>query len=69
MDIATIAGIIVFLGFVVVSIVHAQGFTALKLFVNMEAFLVVLGGTFCALLVNYPLSQVLGVRKVLRKVL
>ncbi len=69
MDIATIAGIIVFLGFVVVSITHAQGFAALKLFINLEAFLVVLGGTFCALLVNYPLSQVLGVRKVLRKVL
>mgnify|MGYP001578313224 CR=1 FL=1 len=69
MDIATIAGIIVFLGFVVVSITHAQGFAALKLFVNLEAFLVVLGGTFCALLVNYPLSQVLGVRKVLKKVL
>jgi chemotaxis protein MotA len=69
MDIATITGIIIFLFFVVASIVHAQGFGALMLFVNLEAFLVVLGGTFCALLVNYPLSQVWGVRKVLRKVL
>lgn len=69
MDIATVTGIIVFLGFVVASITHAQGFAAMKLFINVEAFLVVLGGTFCALLVNYPLSQVLGVRKVLRKVL
>jgi len=30
---------------------------------------VVMGGTFCALLVNYPLSQVIGLGKVLRKVL
>ncbi len=31
--------------------------------------MVVIGGTFCALLVNYPVSQVVGLRKVLRKVL
>lgn len=69
MDIATIVGIIVFLGFVIASIIHAAGVSALMLFVNAEAGLVVIGGTFCALLVNYPLRQVMGVRKVLRKVL
>ncbi|MEW6557964.1 MAG: MotA/TolQ/ExbB proton channel family protein [Elusimicrobiota bacterium] len=69
MDIATVGGIIVFLFLAVGAIVLQQGVGALKLFVNAEGFLVVIGGTFCALLVNYPLSQVLGVRKVLRKVL
>ncbi|MBN1385231.1 MAG: MotA/TolQ/ExbB proton channel family protein [Elusimicrobia bacterium] len=69
MDIATITGIIVFLGLAIAAIVHQQGFAALQLFISMEGFLVVIGGTFCALLVNYPLGQVFGTRKVLRKVL
>ncbi|MBI5573658.1 MAG: MotA/TolQ/ExbB proton channel family protein [Elusimicrobia bacterium] len=69
MDIATIAGIIVFLGFVFASIFLAEGISGFKPFVNLEAFMVVIGGTLCALLVNYPLRQVFGVFKVLRKVL
>ncbi|MFH1619627.1 MAG: MotA/TolQ/ExbB proton channel family protein [bacterium] len=69
MDIATIAGIIVFFGFVVVSVLMGEGWAGFKPFMSAEAFLVVMGGTFCALLVNYPLSQVIGVGKVLRKVL
>src|SRR3989339_1583727 len=69
MDIATITGIIVFLGFVFASIFLAEGMKGFLPFINMEAFLVVIGGTFCALLVNYPLSQVLGLRRVLKKVL
>jgi chemotaxis protein MotA len=36
---------------------------------NIEAFLIVMGGTFCALLVNFPLSAVIGSGKVLKKVL
>ncbi|OGS19107.1 MAG: hypothetical protein A2219_01540 [Elusimicrobia bacterium RIFOXYA2_FULL_50_26] len=69
MDIATISGIIVFLGFVISSILIAEGIGGFAPFINLEAFMMVIGGTFCALLVNYPLSQVLGVRKVLRKAL
>jgi len=69
MDIATISGIIVFLSFVFFSIFMSEGMGGFAPFINMEAFLIVIGGTFCALLVNYPLSQVLGLRKVLQKVL
>lgn len=69
MDIATIAGIIVFFGFVIVAVFLGEGLAGFKPFLNVEAFLVVMGGTFCALLVNYPLGQVIGVGKVLRKVL
>ncbi|MFA5779903.1 MAG: MotA/TolQ/ExbB proton channel family protein [Elusimicrobiota bacterium] len=69
MDIATLTGIIVFLGFVFLSIFLSEGMKGFGPFINMEAFLVVIGGTFCALLVNYPLRQVIGVLKVLRKVL
>ena len=69
MDIATIAGIIVFFGFAVISVFLAGGIKGFEPFMSTEAFLVVMGGTFCALLVNYPLSQVIGLGKVLRKVL
>ena len=38
-------------------------------FLNYEAFLIVMGGTFCSILVNYPIAQVFGIFKVLKKVL
>lgn len=70
MDFATITGIILALGAVCAAIMLAPGGAAnFKFFVNTEAFLVVLGGTFCALMINYPWSRVWGLRKVLKKVL
>ncbi|MBI4063546.1 MAG: MotA/TolQ/ExbB proton channel family protein [Elusimicrobia bacterium] len=69
MDIATILGITVFAGLTVVSILIAEGIAGFKPFLNIEALFVVMGGTFCALLVNYTLSQVLGLGKVLKKAL
>jgi chemotaxis protein MotA len=69
MDIATILGIILFIGMVVRAITWHEGMAGLKPFINAEAFLIVIGGTFCALLVNYDLKQVLGTFKVLKKVL
>jgi chemotaxis protein MotA len=69
MDIATVMGILVFLGLSVATIFISEGWHGFKPFANMEALLMVMGGTFCATLVNYPLSQVVGLSKVLRKVL
>jgi len=69
MDISTIIGIIVGLGLVIFSVILAEGMKGFTPFMNAEAFLVVMGGTFCALLVNYPLKQVFGLIKVLRKVM
>lgn len=69
MDIATILGIIVFSGLVIVTILIAEGVKGFLPFLNYEAFFVVMGGTFCSLLVNYSLAQVLGLGKVLRKVM
>ncbi len=69
MDIATVMGIIVFFAMTVLTIYHSEGAKGFTPFINLEALLVVMGGTFCATLVNYPLSQVVGVGKVLRKVL
>lgn len=70
MDIATIGGIFIALGLVILAIfISPGGASNFKYFINAEGFLVVLGGTFCALLVNFPLKQVLGITKVVRKVL
>ena len=69
MDIATFSGIIVFAGFVVASVYMGEGWAGFKPFMNAEAFLVVLGGTACAILVNYPMSALIGVGKVLKQVL
>lgn len=69
MDIATFTGILVFMGFVVAAIYHGEGLAGFKPFLNAEAFLIVMGGTFCALLINFPLSSVISVGKVIRKVL
>jgi chemotaxis protein MotA len=69
MDIATILGIVVGLGMVFITVFHAEGMKGFLPFLNAEAFFIVMGGTVCALMVNYPLRQVLGVFKVLKKVM
>jgi chemotaxis protein MotA len=69
MDIATVMGILVFIGLAVAAILHAEGVKGFVPFANMEALLLVMGGTFCATLVNYPLKQVVGLGKILRKVM
>lgn len=69
MDLATVFGIIAFLGMAVGTIYHSEGMAGFKPFANPEALFIVMGGTFCATLVNYPLSQVIGLGKILRKVL
>jgi len=69
MDIATFTGIIVFLGFVLGAVYIQEGMAGFAPFMNLEALLVVMGGTFCALLVNFPLGRVVGLWKVLKKVM
>lgn len=69
MDLATLIGI-VFGGLMVFATVfHAEGLAGFAPFINAEAFFIVMGGTFCALLVNYPAGQVFGLFKVLKKVM
>jgi chemotaxis protein MotA len=69
MDIATIAGVIAGGLMVFMTVFHAEGIKGFAPFMNAEAFLIVMGGTFCALMVNYPFSQVFGVFRVLKKVM
>lgn len=66
MDIATLFGILAGLGLIFLAIFLHEGMKGVLLFLNTEAILVVLGGTLCATLINYSLSQfinVLGVAK------
>lgn len=69
MDIATIAGILTFFGLTIGMIFKSEGVNGFKPFMNAEAIFIVMGGTLCATLVNYPLSQVIGVLKIIRKTL
>lgn len=67
MDIATIFGLLVGLALVVISVLLSEGIKGFVPFFNVEALFVVMGGTFCALLVNYPVKEVLKILKVTQK--
>ena len=58
MDIATVLGVVSAFGVVFLAIFMGSG---LSLFINAPAMLIVLGGTFGATMINYPLKDVVGV--------
>lgn len=63
MDLATIIGIASGFTLVLVSILMGGGLGA---FINVPSMLIVIGGTICATLINYPLSDFLGVMNVVK---
>ena len=66
MDVATLFGMIVAGGLVVSAIlVGGPG----SWFINPPAIMIVIGGTMGATLLNYPLSEILGVFRVVKNVL
>ena len=65
MDLATIVGIVGGLGIIASAIGPAQ----MVFFVSVPSFLIVIGGTVAAVLVNYPFSDVLAMMNVLKKTL
>lgn len=69
MDLATLGGIIVGGLMVFATVFKSEGMAGFKPFLNAEAILIVVGGTICAVLVNYPFSQVVGLFRVLKKVM
>jgi len=60
-DFATIIGIFGGFGLVIIAMVSGGGFAW---FVDWPSAMIVLGGTFGAVLINYPISDLLGVIKV-----
>lgn len=64
MDLATLIGITSGVILVVFAI-SSSG--SLRLFISYPSMLIVLGGTLAATLINYPLSDILGVLGVIRK--
>ena len=65
MDIATIIGLLLGIGLVIGSIMLGGG--GLGPFMNIPSMMITIGGSFAALLINFPLRQVLGVISVVRK--
>ena len=65
MDIATLLGIIVGFGLVIAAIFMGGG---ASWFLNAPSAMIVLGGTFGAVLINYPMSDMFGVAKVAKNV-
>ena len=63
MDIATVAGVVSAFGLVLTAIFMGGG---LGLFVNVPSFMIVVGGTLGATLINYPLGDVIKVLKVVK---
>ena len=63
MDIATVAGIVSAFGLVVTAMLMGGG---LGLFINIPSFMIVVGGTLGATLINYPLQDVLRVVSVVK---
>lgn len=58
MDIATVIGIVAGFGLILVSIILGG---SLDTFINVPAGVIVIGGTISATLINYPLSDVIGI--------
>lgn len=65
MDLATIIGVLVAFGLVLMGIVAGGPLT---LFVNIPSLLITIGGTFGIIFINYPMKDVFGVFGVIRNV-
>ncbi|MGD2092832.1 MAG: motility protein A [Candidatus Aminicenantes bacterium] len=63
MDIATFLGIISAFGLLGIAIVSRGDFT---IFLNLSSLLIVLGGTFGATLINYPMKDIIRVLRVVK---
>jgi chemotaxis protein MotA len=61
MDIATLAGIIAGISFIIAGISISGN---LKNFYDLPAIMITLGGTFAATLISYPINRIIGIFKV-----
>lgn len=65
MDIATVVGLILGIGLVIGSIFIGGG--GLGPFINIPSLMITVGGAFAAILINFPLKNVLGAVSVIKK--
>jgi len=68
MDLTTIIGITGGAILVLFSVVLRGGGAALASFINIPSIMITFGGTFAAILVNYPINQVIEAFKIVKKV-
>lgn len=68
MDLTTIIGFTGGIILVLSSVILRGGMAALSGFINMPSVMITFGGTFAALLINYPLQQVVKSFKIVQKV-
>jgi len=68
MDLTTVIGITGGLIFVLFSVFLRGGSNALAGFINIPSVMITFGGTFAAILVNYPVKQVVEAFKIVKKV-
>lgn len=64
MDVATVLGVLSAFSLLGLAIFSQGNFAV---FFNLNAFLIVIGGTFGALLINYPLKEIVKVFRVVKK--
>ena len=64
MDLASVIGLVVGIGFIIYGILSGG---SILLFINIPSMMIVGGGTIGSTLINYPLSEVVGVIKVVKK--
>ena len=64
MDLASVIGLVVGIGFIIYGILSGG---SILLFINCPSMMIVGGGTFGSTLIIYPLSEVVGVIKVVKK--
>ncbi len=68
MDVSSLLGAVLGLGLVIWSMAHAGGVDGLKLFVHWPALSVVLGGSFAAILIHFPLADVKNLARIVVKI-
>ena len=64
MDLASIIGLVLGLGFVLFGILQGG---SIALFIDLPSMFIVVGGTIGATLINYPLADVIGIFKIVQK--
>lgn len=68
MDLTTVIGITSGIILVLLSVFVRGGMIGMVAFIDFPSMIITFGGTFSALLVNYPLHQVINAFKVVKKV-